>query len=308
MPLSTASSSIGRSSRCRHVFGEETEEAPPQPGPRSLSLGDDLANGHDPAGFGEAWFGRVHPEDRQSAAEAFEAHLDRRAAFYSSEHRICCPDGSSRWVLDRGQALWDRNGTLVRVAGSVTDVTERKHWEQDVREANRKLEEANRRLEALATEDGLTGLKNHRAFQERLAMEMERARRHDLPLSVALLDVDQFKHYNDAYGHPAGDAVLRTVAACLMSSTREADGVARYGGEEFALILPHTDTPAAVTVASRCRSVIESAPWPKRPVTASLGVATLTPTMTGPDDLIIAADQALYRSKRDGRNRVTAAE
>lgn len=299
------------SARCRRIFGEETADAGPRSGARDVTVGpvgEALANGREPAGFHEAWLGRVHAEDRQSAWEAFGAHLDGRAAFYISEHRIRRPDGSCRWVLDRGQALRDRNGVLVRVAGSTTDITERRRWEQDVREANRKLEDANRRLEALATTDGLTGLKNHRAFQERLATETERARRYGFPLSVALLDVDHFKGYNDAYGHPAGDAVLRTVAACLQSCVREADQVARYGGEEFALILPHTEAAEALLVAARCRRAIESAAWPDRPVTASVGVATLAPAQSGPADLLVAADKALYRSKREGRNRVTAAD
>ncbi len=296
------------SARCRQIFGEEVAEGCPPPGGRRPTSGEDLINGREPEGFRDAWFGRIHRAERSGAWEAFGAHLDGRAAFYSSEHRVRRLDGSYRWVLDRGQALWDRGGALVRVAGSVTDITDRKRWEQDVREANRKLEEANRRLEALATEDGLTGLKNHRAFQERLAMEAERARRYGFPLSVVLLDVDHFKQYNDAHGHPAGDAVLRTVAACLSASVREADQVARYGGEEFALILPHTQAADALVVAARCRRAIETAAWPDRPVTASVGVATLSPAHSDPAGLIAAADKALYRSKHEGRNRVTAAE
>ena len=303
------------SARCRQIFGAEAAEACPPTGAGGATGGEDLPDGREPAGFQRAWFGRIHGEDRQGAWEAFEAHLEGRAAFYNSEHRLCLPDGSCRWVLDRGQALWDRGGTLVRVAGSVTDVTERRRAEEMVRDhavvlefQKQALEEANRRLEALATEDGLTGLKNHRAFQERLAMEAERARRYGLPLSVVLLDVDRFKLYNDAYGHPAGDAVLRTVAACLQASIREADQAARYGGEEFALILPHTQAADALVVAARCRKAIEAAAWPARPVTASLGVAALSPSCPDPAALIAAADKALYRSKHEGRNRVTVAE
>lgn len=306
------------SARCRQIFGEEITDTGHRQGARGMTagpVGEALANGTDPSGFQAAWFGRVHAEDRQDAWEALGAHLDGRAAFYSSEHRVERPDGSYRWVLDRGQALWDRGGALVRVAGSVTDITERKRAEETIRDhavvlefQKQALEKANAKLEALATTDGLTGLKNHRAFQERLVMEMERARRYGFPLSVVLLDVDHFKGYNDSYGHPAGDAVLRTVAACLQASIREADQVARYGGEEFALILPHTQADAAFLVAERCRRAIETAAWPTRSVTASSGVATLAPALTGPADLIVAADQALYRSKREGRNRVTAAE
>ncbi len=291
--------------RGRQILGEEAGETFLRPG---MVAGKEIPNGKNPSGFCEAWFQRVHPDDRDSAVQAFEAHLARKTAFYGSEHRVQCQDGSSRWVLDRGQALWDRSGLLVRMAGSVTDITERKRWEQDVQEANAKLAAANRQLEALATQDGLMGLKNHRAFQERLAMELERARRYDFPLSVALLDVDDFKLYNDTYGHPAGDLVLQTVSERLTVSVREADLVARYGGEEFVLILPHTRAAEALIVAERCRAAIESADWPARPVTASFGIATLTPAMANQAVLIVAADEALYCSKHGGRNCVTASE
>ena len=293
------------SARGQQIFGEEEPENVLRSG---VCVGKEIPNGKEPSGFCAAWFERVHPEDRAGAVQAFEAHLARETAFYGSEHRVRCPDETYRWVLDRGQALWDRSGLLARMAGSVTDITERKQWEQDVQEANAKLAAANRQLEALATQDGLTGLKNHRAFQERLAMEMERARRYGFPLSVALLDVDHFKQYNDTFGHPAGDLVLQTVAAHLTASVREADLVARYGGEEFVLILPHTQAADALIVAERCRKAIETADWPARPVTASVGVATLVPAMTAQAELIVAADEALYCSKRGGRNRITAAE
>lgn len=292
------------SARGRQIFGEEESENVLRSGG---CIGKEIHNGKEPAGFCDAWFQRVHPDDRESAVRAFEAHLSREKAFYGSEHRVRCQDDAYRWVLDRGQALWDRSGLLVRMAGSVTDITERKRWEQNVQEANAKLEEANRKLEALATQDGLTELKNHRAFQERLMMEMERARRYGFPLSLALLDVDHFKQYNDTFGHPAGDLVLRTVAERLTVSVREADLVARYGGEEFVLILPHAQAAEALVVAERCRRAIETADWPARPVTASVGVATLIPAITTQAELIVAADQALYAAKRSGRNRVIVA-
>ena len=219
------------SERGREIRGEEIEEA--QARPRTGDAGTKIPNGQEVAGFLEAWFAAIHPDDRDSAVSAFYAHLDRSAAFYTSEHRVRCRYGSYKWILDRGQALWDRSGQVLRVVGSVTDVTDRKRYEGYVREAQRKLEEVNRQLEALATKDGLTGLKNHRAFAEQLEMEVERACRYDMPLSLAILDVDSFKAYNDSYGHPAGDAVLQSVARLLEANVREADLVARYGGEEF---------------------------------------------------------------------------
>ncbi|BDI32963.1 hypothetical protein CCAX7_50140 [Capsulimonas corticalis] len=169
------------------------------------------------------------------------------------------------------------------------------------------LEHANQQLEMLATTDGLTGLKNHRTFQDRLREEVMRSQRHLTPLSMVLLDVDQFKQFNDNFGHPAGDEVLRQVARVLSECVREHDLVARYGGEEFVLVLPNTDGPGAAAIAERCRMSIESAEWTHRKVTASFGVASVTATTVGPPDLIVAADTALYDAKHNGRNRVSMA-
>ena len=179
--------------------------------------------------------------------------------------------------------------------------------ERDSRARHRyeqRLWEANERLEELATKDGLTGLNNHRTLQERLAQEWERAERHGSPLSFLLLDVDRFKDYNDTFGHPAGDEVLRTVSAVLTATVREADILARYGGEEFAVILPDNGHDGAARAAERLCRAIESASCPGRGVTASIGVATRSGATGCTADLVTAADRALYRAKRQGRNRV----
>jgi diguanylate cyclase (GGDEF)-like protein len=172
------------------------------------------------------------------------------------------------------------------------------------------LQEANRRLHDIATHDGLTGLKNHRAFKEKLEEEMQRSKRYSTPLSLILLDVDSFKQYNDTYGHPAGDEVLKTLAKILLDQSRATDMVARYGGEEFAVLMPNTDSAWAISLAERLRTSIEQAPWPQRPVTASFGISTFSAADIEKDAssvLIEAGDQALYHSKRTGRNRVTHA-
>jgi len=191
------------------------------------------------------------------------------------------------------------------------DLTERKRAEQRIHDyavilefQKRELEQANRELCDLATTDGLTGLKNHRAFQERLRGDCETAERHQTPLSLLLLDVDHFKQFNDAFGHPAGDAVLKQVARLLEHTMRDCDFVARYGGEEFVVILPQTDQAGALRAAERCRIAIENAAWDCRPVTANFGAATLSLDCTGSDALIAAADQALYAAKFHGRNLV----
>jgi len=170
------------------------------------------------------------------------------------------------------------------------------------------LEEANLRLDALATTDGLTGVKNRRAFGEKLAEEITRSTRYGPPLSLLLLDVDKFKQYNDTFGHPAGDEVLKTVARLLLEQARATDFVARYGGEEFTLVLPDTGAEGAVVMAERLRAVLEAAPWAQRAVTASFGAATLSREINTDTALIGAADRALYDSKENGRNRVTHAQ
>ncbi|HEY0075010.1 MAG TPA: diguanylate cyclase [Abditibacteriaceae bacterium] len=195
---------------------------------------------------------------------------------------------------------------------TLRDITARKGYERRIQEqqdalqqANQQLHEANRRLQELATLDGLTGIFNHRAAKERLATEWTRARRYDAPLSVLMLDVDKFKQYNDSFGHPAGDEILKGVAALLRDKARETDIVARYGGEEFIVILPNTGEEASTTFAERLRVAIEETPWPLRVVTASFGAATMSESVETSDDLVSIADQALYYSKEHGRNRVT---
>ena len=173
------------------------------------------------------------------------------------------------------------------------------------RRLNAELEQANRRLEEMATTDALTGLKNRRRFDEALEDACALATRYGEPLALILADVDEFKNYNDTHGHPAGDLVLRLVAAALRREVRGCDVVARFGGEEFAVILPRTGAAGAVIAAERLRASVEAGPWPLRRVTASFGVAASGPGGPGPQGLIEQADLALYRSKHQGRNRVT---
>jgi diguanylate cyclase (GGDEF)-like protein/putative nucleotidyltransferase with HDIG domain len=165
------------------------------------------------------------------------------------------------------------------------------------------LEAMNVRLIEMAATDGLTGLQNHRTFQERLAEECLRATRYKPPLSLLLLDVDHFKQFNDAFGHPAGDAILKQVASILHECARKTDVVARYGGEEFVIILTETDADQAMQAAERVRSAIKRAEWAHRAITVSIGISTLQEGIELPAAMVQAADKALYFSKRTGRNR-----
>ncbi len=164
------------------------------------------------------------------------------------------------------------------------------------------------RMETLATTDGLTGLNNHRNFQELLAKEMERSRRYKRPLSLLLMDIDHFKSFNDTYGHPVGDLVLKEIAACIRKSIRLNDIPARYGGEEFVVIIPETTQQGAMSTAERIRSTIEQHTIVsldrKLKVTVSIGASAFPENAPSQPSLIDSADKALYMAKESGRNRV----
>ncbi|MBI3805091.1 MAG: diguanylate cyclase [Nitrospirae bacterium] len=169
--------------------------------------------------------------------------------------------------------------------------------------------QAHAKVEQLAITDGLTGIFNHRRFQERLQEEFIRSGRTADPFSVLMIDIDYFKKINDTFGHPAGDAVLKTVAKLLMKLVRRLDVVARYGGEEFVVLLLKSDSKQAFQMAERIRKAIEAAPvdWQGQKIaaTVSIGVAAHPEDATKREDLIASADRALYASKRTGRNRST---
>ncbi|HZW35055.1 MAG TPA: diguanylate cyclase [Isosphaeraceae bacterium] len=166
------------------------------------------------------------------------------------------------------------------------------------------LAQYNLRLAELATTDELTGVKNRRRFREDLDLLFSQAVRHNLPLSLILLDIDHFKQYNDTFGHPAGDQVLQGIGATLRAAVRRHDVVARYGGEEFVVLLPATDAGDAAELAERLRSTIAGRPWPHRTVTASFGVATTDSDIASAAALVDNADRALYQAKQTGRDRI----
>jgi diguanylate cyclase (GGDEF)-like protein len=165
-----------------------------------------------------------------------------------------------------------------------------------------------RRVASQAATDSLTGLANRWTFDEELALEWRRAERIGDPLGLILLDIDNFKSVNDTYGHQAGDEILRRVGQVLAESVRHADLAARYGGEEFGVVLPETDLDGAIELAERLRLALEAeavelADGTRLSVTASFGAA-VKGDLPGGEELVAAADEALYEAKRTGKNRV----
>jgi diguanylate cyclase (GGDEF)-like protein len=163
-------------------------------------------------------------------------------------------------------------------------------------------------FEQLSVTDALTGLLNRRYLEERLTEEIKRSNRHGFPMSFMMIDVDEFKSYNDNFGHAEGDKALQIVGASLKETLRGADVAVRYGGEEFSILLPQTSSEEAIVIAERLRERVEKTEFPHRKVTISVGIASCSLSLNSPRDLIAAADKALYVAKRRGRNNVQVYE
>lgn len=215
-------------------------------------------------------------------------------------------DPTSYWQVHKfplhGQGL---------IGGVATDITALKHYEKKLvasqaalEASKRELQESLARLEILSTTDALTGLKNRRAINADLENEWAYAARYGTPLSVLMMDLDHFKRVNDTLGHQGGDELLKAVAEILTRHNRTNDSAARFGGEEFIAVLPNTDERGARNLAERIRLEVESIGV----TTISIGVAARGALMNTPEDLVKAADNALYRAKRKGRNRVSLSE
>ena len=172
---------------------------------------------------------------------------------------------------------------------------------------NETLRKKNEELELLSTTDSLTGLSNHRSLMQRLDDEVARFRKEKRGFSVLVGDVDHFKQYNDAFGHPAGDEVLQTIAEIMRESTRKGDCCARYGGEEFVIVLPDTAAADALDTAEHIRARVAAKKFNGRKMTLSIGVATFPEDADDAEAIIAVADEALYQAKREGRDRTVRA-
>jgi two-component system cell cycle response regulator len=192
-----------------------------------------------------------------------------------------------------------------------TELLARVNASRRVVEMQQQLVDMAKQLERLSAHDDLTGIYNRRHFGATLDHAFDHSSRYHRPLSVAIIDVDRFKDINDSFGHQIGDTVLTEVAKRFSDSVRSSDYLARYGGEEFVVLLPETQLDDAVSFGEKLRDAVAAAPvlagGRELPVTVSVGTASLTHTQfNAPAELLAAADQALYRAKRNGRNRVEA--
>jgi diguanylate cyclase (GGDEF)-like protein len=197
-----------------------------------------------------------------------------------------------------------------RAVEKVRLIAKNKELLEKLKKKNEDLKKVNTTLKNLACRDGLTGLFNHRYFQEYLIFEIYRSRRNKETFSLVFLDLDFFKHYNDTHGHLEGDKLLRSLAVILKKSIRKSDVVARYGGEEFVLLLPSTPKANARIVGEKIRRNVESYPFkgreaqPRGKVTISIGISNFPEDGTDRSSLIQCADEAMYQAKDSGRNKV----
>ena len=240
------------------------------------------------------WLSRIHDDDRERMQEQTQAHLSGARPYLEVEYRIRHEDGSWRWVLTRGLAVRGPEGQPVRMAGSQTDIHERKR--------------AERQLFFDAFHDPLTQLPNRSLFMDRLNNSLKRSkRRKDYQFAVLFLDLDRFKVINDSLGHMAGDQLLITIAGRLKDCLRTEDTLARLGGDEFVVLLEEIgDVKGAVIAAERLQdSLSEPVDIGGQEVfsTVSIGIAVSRPDYQRAEDLLRDADIALYRAKRAGKAR-----
>jgi len=242
----------------------------------------------------EDWYDRVHPEDGERLREELEQHVAVGSTQFENTHRVLHADGTYRWIQARGLAVRDTTGKALRVAGSLTDITEQKLYEHQL------LHDA--------FHDALTGLPNRALFLNRLAHSVARARRRPAYLfAVLFLDLDRFKVVNDSLGHELGDKLLLEMAHRLQACIRPGDTAARLGGDEFTILLDDMDDPRdATAVADRIQEALKphfELGGHEVASSVSIGIALSTTGYSRPENLIRDADTAMYNAKSAGRAR-----
>jgi len=241
------------------------------------------------------WLDRIHPEDRSRVLEQLRSATSGESLLFESEHRLAHEDGRYLWVLARGEVTHRKTGDPLRIAGSLSDITQQKLAED--------------RLRHEATHDDLTGLPNRSTFMEHLRRLLERSRRsgRDLKFAVLFLDFDHFKRINDSLGHLAGDQLLAAIGRRLKDCVRPGDTIARLGGDEFGVVLERLgDVTEATRIAERIHEALRH-PFDIQGLevltTTSIGIAVGSRAYERPMDLLRDADTAMYRAKATGKGR-----
>lgn len=225
---------------------------------------------------------------------------------------VALRSGAYDYLLKPFEELDLLTSVVNRAAEKIRLTRDNRNLLEQLQKKNEELESVNDLLRNLASQDGLTGLFNHRHFRECLSVELCRSTRHGHQFSLVFLDVDNFKDYNDRNGHLSGDMVLRDIGSILRSRLRASDAAARYGGEEFVVLLPETSKEFGKSVAEQIRKLVESFPFhsrekqPMQKITVSAGVAGFPTDGTDATALLDFADKALYKAKAAGKNQVCA--
>ncbi len=240
------------------------------------------------------WLEKIHPDDYKHVSIEFEDHLQGLTRHFQNEHRVLHSSGEYRWVLIRGLAVRDEDGKACRIAGSLTDITERKGAEE--------------KLAHDAVHDALTGLPNRKMLIERLRRSLERIRRGgESQFAVLFVDLDRFKTINDSLGHQAGDELLLRITEKLTNIIRPVDMVARLGGDEFVILVENVRNREQVyRIANRILTALQKPTKVSGQniyASASIGIVFGSDEYDSPDDLVRDADLAMYRAKVKGKGR-----
>lgn len=239
---------------------------------------------------------KLHPEDYDKTMQAMMDHLTGKKNVYEIEYRIKCKDGRYKWYYDIGKITqYDKEGKPLLLAGIVFDITERKLLEVE-------LEKKNKVLSEKAFIDELTKMFNFRSIKEYLYTQVNESKYKEVPLSIVIFDIDNFKKLNDTKGHMFGNDVLIKISRIIKENIRKDDIAGRFGGEEFIIILPNTDSESAANIAERIREAVEKSDFFGIKVTISGGVNQYKGEEIG--TLIEIADEKLYRAKNTGKNKI----
>jgi diguanylate cyclase (GGDEF)-like protein/PAS domain S-box-containing protein len=258
----------------------------------------------------EDWIGKTDFETMaHDIAEKFRAVdlqvLEHNRTIHFEDHTLGPGGRIVTWDVYK-YPLMDTSG-IRSVACTALNVTKKREAELEVQRVQQELQLANEKLRTLSLTDALTGLMNRRALENCLERELARSTRSHAQLCLLMLDLDNFKSFNDSFGHLPGDEALRRIATLMQECTRKGDMLARFGGEEFLIILPDTSVTEAVQIAQRLCEAVATASWEHRLITTSIGVATLDERMLSRTSFLDEADRALYAAKRRGRDQVCVA-